>query len=261
MVTPSSTVSSVVHLRDLVCELVGRDMKVRYRRSVLGVLWSLLNPLAYLVVLVFVFQSVAPLNIPNYALFTFMGVLAWGWFSSALPAATTSITGNRELIRQPGFPSAILPLVPVVSSLVHFGIAMALLIVALLIAQHGLSVTIIALPLVVSLQFLVTLSIGYITATIQVRLRDTAHLVGALMFLGFFMTPVFYRPGLLPARYQLFYGVNPMAQLIAAYRDILLDGRWPNFSALLALGAVSAVALWLGHRLFTRASVSFAEEV
>jgi homopolymeric O-antigen transport system permease protein len=236
-------------------------MKVRYRRSVLGILWSLLNPLAYLVVLVFVFQSVAPLNIPNYPLFTFMGVLAWGWFSSALPAATNSITGNRELIRQPGFPSAILPLVSVSSGLVHFSIAMALLIVALLVVQHGLSVAIIALPLVVSVQFLVTLSIAYITATIQVRFRDTAHLVGALMLLGFFITPVFYRPGVIPTRYQLFYSVNPMAQLIAAYRDIVLDGRWPNFSALLALGAVSAGALWLGHRLFTRASVSFAEEV
>lgn len=257
----TSASASTVYLWDLVYELVGRDMKVRYRRSALGILWSLLNPLAYLVVLVFVFQSVAPLNIPNYPLFTFTGVLAWGWFSSALPAATNSITSNRELIRQPGFPSAILPVVPVVSSLVHFSIAMTLVIVTLLIAQHGLSVTVIALPLVVSLQFLVTLSIGYITATIQVRFRDTAHLLGTLMLLGFFITPVFYRPGLLPARYQLFYSVNPMAQLIGAYRDILLDGRWPDFFALLVLGGISAVALWLGHRLFTRMSMSFAEDI
>ena len=257
----TSGVSSIVHLRDLLRELVGRDIKLRYRRSVLGILWSLLNPLVYLVVLVFVFQSVAPLNIPNYPLFTFMGVLAWGWFSSALPAATSCITGSRELIRQPGFPSAILPVVPIVSSLVHFCIAMALLILALLIAQHGLSVAIIALPLVVFLQFLVTLSLGYITATIQVRFHDTAHLVGVSMLLGFFITPVFYRPGVLPARYQVFYGVNPMAQLIGAYRDILLDGRWPDFGALMIVGAVSAVVLWLGYRVFTRASVSFAEEV
>ena len=107
-----------IHVRDLLHVLVGRDIKLRYRGSLLGVLWSLLNPLAHLVVLVFVFQWVAPLNIPNYPLFVFTGVLAWNWFSAALPAATISITSNRQLIRQPGFPAAILPAVPVLSSLV-----------------------------------------------------------------------------------------------------------------------------------------------
>jgi lipopolysaccharide transport system permease protein len=124
-----------------------------------------------------------------------------------------------------------------------------------------LSVAIIALPLVVGLQLLVTLSLGYITATIQVRFRDTAHLVGTVMLLAFFITPVFYRPGALPARYRVFFDVNPMAQLIVAYRDILLEGRWPHFSALAVLAGISAATLWLGHRMFVRASISFAEEV
>jgi lipopolysaccharide transport system permease protein len=235
-------------------ELVGRDMKLRYRRSVLGIFWSLVHPLAYLVVLTFVFQAVTPLNIPNYPLFTLTGVLAWTWFSAALPAATVSITGNRELIRQPGFPVAVLPAVPVLSSLLHFALAMALVVAALVIGGGGLSPAVLALPLVVALQFAVTLSLGYITATIQVQFRDTAYLV------GFFITPVFYRPGALPGRYQMFYVVNPMAQLISAYRDVLIEHRWPDLSALLVLGAVSSVALWFGHRLFTRASIRFAEE-
>jgi lipopolysaccharide transport system permease protein len=241
-------------------ELLGRDMKLRYRRSVLGIFWSLVHPLAYLVVLTFVFQAVTPLDIPNYPLFTLTGVLAWAWFSAALPAATVSITGNRELIRQPGFPVAVLPAVPVLSSLLHFALAMALVIAALMIGGGGLSTAVLALPLLVALQFAVTLSLGYITATIQVQFRDTAYLVGALMLLGFFITPVFYRPGALPARYQVFYIVNPMAQLIGAYRDVLIEHRWPDLSALLVLGAVSSVALWFGHRMFTRASTRFAEE-
>jgi lipopolysaccharide transport system permease protein len=252
--------SRATYLRDLMLELVGRDMKLRYRRSVLGIFWSLVHPLAYLVVLTFVFQAVTPLDIPNYPLFTLTGVLAWAWFSAALPAATVSITGNRELIRQPGFPVAVLPAVPVLSSLLHFALAMALVVAALVIGGPGLSPAVLALPLVAALQFAVTLSLGYIAATIQVRFRDTAYLVGALMLLGFFITPVFYRPGALPGRYQVFYIVNPMAQLISAYRDVLIEHRWPDLSALLVLGAVSSVALWFGHRVFTRASTRFAEE-
>lgn len=249
-----------VYVRDLLRELIGREMKVRYRRSVLGVVWSLLNPLAHLLVLVFVFQRVAPLNISDYPLFVFIGVLAWGWFSGALPAATTSITGNRELIRQPGFPTAILPAVPILSGLVHFLIAMSLVLVAVVLVGRTVSITVLALPLVVALQFLVTLSVGYLTATAQVRFRDTGYLVGVALLLGFFLTPVFYRPGSLPARYQTLYLANPMAHVINAYRDVLIGAHWPDLPALVAVAAVSSVVLVLGHRMFTRASVDFVEE-
>src|SRR5262245_58640647 len=125
-----------IYIRDLLYVLVSRDIQLRYRGSALGILWSLVNPLAHLVVLVFVFQWVTPLNIPNYPLFVFTGVLAWSWFSAALPAATISITSNRHLIRQPGFPAAILPAVPVLSSLVHFAIAMAIALAVLVITGN-----------------------------------------------------------------------------------------------------------------------------
>jgi lipopolysaccharide transport system permease protein len=250
----------LTHLRDLLRELVARDIKLRYRRSILGVGWSLLNPLAQLVVLVFVFQHVAPLNIPNYPLFAFTGVLAWGWFTTSLPAATASITGNRELVRQPGFPAAILPAVPILANLIHFMIAITLLLGALLIGGTWPTQALVALPLVVLLQFLVTLSIGYVTATLQVRFRDTGYLVGSLLLLGLFVTPVFYRPTSLPPSYQNLYALNPMAILIGAYRNILVEGRWPDLTALAGLTMTTAVLLWLGLGLFTRARFDFAEE-
>jgi lipopolysaccharide transport system permease protein len=249
-----------LYVRDLLRELVGREMKVRYRRSFLGILWSLLNPLVHLIVLVFVFQRVTPLNIPDYPLFVFIGVLAWGWFSGALPAATTSITGNRELIRQPGFPTAILPAVPILSGLVHFLIAMSLVLVAIVLGGRPVSIAVLALPLIVALQFLVTLSVGYLAATAQVRFQDTTYLVGVALLLGFFLTPVFYRPGSLSARYQTLYVVNPMAQVITAYRDVLIGAHWPDFPVLVAVTAVSSIVLALGRRMFTRASVDFVEE-
>lgn len=250
-----------VYVRDLLHELVARDMKLRYKGSTLGILWSLLNPLGQLVVLSFVFERVMPLGIPNYPLFAFTGVLAWGWFSAALPAAATSITGNRELIRQPGFPAAILPAVPVLSNLVHFAIATGLLIVVLLLGGGQLTMAVLALPLVVALQFLVTLSLGYLGAACQVRFRDTSYILGVLLLLAFFVTPVFYRTSAVPDAYRWIYVLNPMAQLITAYREVLIMGRWPDLGALTAVGAAGALLFWLGHRTFTRASLDFVEEI
>jgi lipopolysaccharide transport system permease protein len=236
-------------------------MKLRYRRSVLGMLWSLLNPLTHLLVLVFLFQRVVPLNIPNYPVFVFTGVLAWGWFSSALPAATTSISGNRELIRQPGFPVAVLPAVPVLSNLVHFAIAVGLVVVVLVLWGERLTSAVVALPAIMALQFLVTLALGYFAAALQVRFRDTSHAVGVGLRLGFFLTPVFYRTTSVPEAFQGLYALNPMAHLITAYRRVLIEGRWPDAPALLGVAAVTAALLWLGHRVFVRASADFADEI
>jgi lipopolysaccharide transport system permease protein len=254
-------VSRGIHVRDLLRELIGRDIKLRYKRSLLGMLWSLLNPLTHLVVLVFLFQRVMPLNIPNYPLFVFTGVLAWGWFSTALPAATVSITGNRELIRQPGFPVAILPAVPVLSNLVHFAIAMGLVVVVVIVRGGSPTAAVVILPLIIALQFLVTLSLGYFTAALQVRFRDTTHALAVMLRLGFFLTPVFYRTGSVPEAYQGIYALNPMVHLITAYRQVLIEGQWPDVQALLVVGAAATILLWLGHRTFTRASADFADEI
>jgi lipopolysaccharide transport system permease protein len=150
--------------------------------------------------------------------------------------------------------------VPVLVNLVHFGIAMGLLLIALTLTGTWPSPTLAALPVVVALQFVVTLSVGYITATLQVWFRDTSYLLGAVLVLGFFMTPVFYRPGALPAAYQALYTFNPMAILIGAYRDILVDGRWPDVAALATLAAATAIVFCVGVTMFTRARFRFAEE-
>ena len=249
-----------IHVRDLLYVLVGRDIKLRYRGSVLGVLWSLLNPLAHLVVLLFVFPvghaaehpELSTVRVHRGARVELVQCLPAGGHHlhhEQSPADSTTRVS-----------AAILPAVPVLSSLVHFAIAMALVIVVLVIRGSWLTPAVLALPLVVALQFLVTLSIGYVTATVQVRFRDTAYLVGVLLLLGFFLTPVFYRPNLVPTTYQVFYVLNPMAHLIGAYREILIQGQWPDVPGLLGIGAAATALLWLGHRMFTRASVSFAEE-
>ncbi len=237
------------------------DMKLRYKRSVMGFAWSLLNPLAQLLVFGFVFTTVLPLNIPNYAVFLFSGLLPWSWFSAALYEATDAIVGNRELIRRPGFPSAVLPVVTVLSHLVHFVLALPVLLIFLLAAGIPLTSAILALPLVIILQFVFILSLAYLLATVHVTFRDTQYLLNIIILLGFYLTPVFYDSTAVPTQYQLIYRINPMYHFINAYRAILLQGVWPDFVSLGLVGAAAAALLLIGYRYFIHTSYLFAEEL
>jgi lipopolysaccharide transport system permease protein len=250
-----------VYLRDLLRELIGRDIKLRYKRSLLGIAWSLINPLAQLLVFSLIFSVVLPLNIPNYASFLFTGLLAWNWFQTSLHAATGAIVDNRELIRRPGFPVTILPIVTVATNFIHFLLALPILLVALLISGLPLRITILALPAIFAVQFLFTLSLSYFVATLHVTFRDTQYLLGIVLLLGFYLSPVFYDASAIPQPYQALYRLNPMVVLIDAYRQILLRGQLPGALGLLALSLVSAGLLWLGYHTFIRASAQFAEEL
>jgi lipopolysaccharide transport system permease protein len=246
---------------DLLTILVSRDMKLRYRRSVLGVAWTLLNPLAQLLVLNLVFSRLLPLNIPNYPVFLFVGLLAWTWFQASLLNGTGSIVDNRDLIKRPGFPNAVLPVVTVTSNFIHYLLALPVLFLFLLLARIPLTAALLTLPLVFVVQFLLTLSLVYLVATTHVTFRDTQYLLGVVLLLGFYLSPVFYDSSSVPIQYQTLYSLNPMAVLIDAYRQILMEGQFPEWGGLLVLGLVSAGLLWFGYGIFHRSSQNFAEEL
>jgi lipopolysaccharide transport system permease protein len=253
--------SSLSHLRDVALELILRDLRLRYKRSLLGIAWSLVTPLAQLLVLHFVFTVVLPLGIANFGSFLFVGILVWSWLSGSLDQATGSIADNRELVRQPGFPVAILPVVTVTTNLIHFLMALPVLAVVLWLGAAAPGPAIALLPALIGLQFLFTLSIAYFVATLHVTFQDTKHLLGVLLTLGFYLTPVFYEVRQAPERYQALYALNPMVHLIEAYRDILLHGVWPTPSGLIAVALASSILLLLGYAMFTRTSYRFVDEL
>ncbi len=236
-------------------------MKIRYKRSVLGIAWSLINPLLQLVVFIFLFRKVVQINIPNYPLFVFTGVLTWGWFSSSLTQATGTITDNRELIRRPGFPAAILPAVTVTTQLIHFLLVLPILFCFVIFGGGHLTAAILVLPFIILIQFLLTTSLAYLLAAVHVTFRDTRHIVGFLLLLLFYLTPVFYDAKAVPARYWPLYRLNPMLHLIDAYRAILIWGEGPDGLLLVGMGVFAAGLLWLGYSLFTRVSYRFIEEL
>jgi lipopolysaccharide transport system permease protein len=251
----------LTYLRDLLRELVARDMKMRYKGSALGIVWSLMNPLMQLVVFHFIFRLVLQLNIPRYSSFAFSGMLAWSWFQASLLDASGSMLNSRELIKRPGFPVAILPVVAVTTHLLYFLLALPILMLFLIIGGGGVKPMILMLPLIMAVQFALTLSLGYLAAIANVMFRDAHYLLGVSLQLLFFLTPIFYDSSVVPERYRTFYQLNPMAHLVGAYRGVLIEGRAPDWLAMLALAGLAAGLLYIGLKTFMRASYRFAEEV
>ncbi len=257
----SFTLHRLVHLRDLLRVLVARDMKLRYKRSVLGVAWSLLNPLAHLGVFYFVFGVVLPLNIPNYAMYLLTGVLAWSWFQSSLLAATNSLVDSRDLIQLPNFPPAVLPVVTVSSHLLHFLLAFPIFLGLIMSGGGRLSSALLLLPIVIAVQFVITLGFAYVVASIHVTLRDTQYLLGLILQLMFFLTPVFYEASAIPSRFQWLYRLNPMVAMIEAYRAILIQGAVPDMVVMGRLGLGAVLVLAVGYKIFVRTRYRFVEEI
>ena len=251
----------LIYLRDLLRELVVRDMKLRYKRSVLGLAWSLLNPLAQLLVFNFVFRLVLPVNIPKYSSFLFSGLLAWNWFTSSLLLGAGAMVDNRDLVKRPGFPVAVLPTARVTCDLVHYLLALPVLLLFLIWDGTRLTMAIVALPVVIALQFAVTLGLVYLIATVHVVFRDTQYLLGVMLQMMFFLTPVFYDPSGIRGRLRAVYYINPMTHILGAYRAILLEGRLPNPEPMLILSVFAAVLLSVAYIIFMRASVRFVDEL
>lgn len=248
--------------RDLLYELVSRNIKIRYKGSVLGILWSLIYSVAQARVFGFLFRSGMGQDIPNFPAYVFIGIMVWMWFQSSLTAGSEAITSSGDLIRKPGFPAIILPVVTVATSLIDFVIAIPVLVAFLIYGGSNLATSLLLLPFLLAAQFLLTLSLVYIVATFQVTFRDTRHIVAVMLRLGFFLTPIFYDAGkMIPDRFQWLYRLNPIVHLLDAYRAIILFGTSPNPMSLLLLAGLTALVLPFGYRLFVNAKYRFLEEL
>jgi lipopolysaccharide transport system permease protein len=260
---PWNTISSQSprYLWDLLRSLVDREMKLMYKRSALGVAWTLINPLLQLLLFVFVFQVIIKVNIPQYSSYVFVGLLAWNWFQNSLFQATGVIINSRPLIRQPGFPTTILPIVVVTTGLIHFVLALPVLLIFLLFDGIKLTPLILFLPLLQLIQFGLTVTCSYFLAAINVTFRDTQQTLGVLLQLLFYVTPIFYQIDSIPSQFWYAYGLNPMVHLVTCYRQILFWGVQPDWLALGLIVSITLLLLPLGYHLFRRQSFRFVEEI
>ena len=245
---------------DLVIHLVGREFRLRYRRAFFGWLWAIGSPLARLAILTYVFTQVLPLGIDNYAVFAFTGLIAWQWFSEGVTSATTSAVDRRDLLFRPGLPRAAVPIVSVLTDGLDYLAALPVLFIFLLVGD-GIPVTAFLLPIVLFVQFTLTVGLGFALCAANVYVRDVRLFVGMATLLGWYLTPVFYQPSDVPERFRFVLDLNPMAHLLGAYRAVLIEGRLPSPGSSWLLVATCAVVFAAGYLVYRAASPVFVDEL
>ncbi len=252
---------AVVRYRWLLYELVMRDLKLRYRGSVLGFAWTLLNPLLFMGVYTLVFSVIMRSQIHAFPLFLLSGLIPWMWFSAAIGQGVTSILDGRAYIGKTLMPPELLVLVPVLSNGVNFLITIVLLLPVSFALGVNIGWALLCLPLLVLLELCITLGVAFLVATADVFLRDLQQIVNYVLTAMFFLTPIFYARSAVPPDLQLLVVLNPFAGLISAYQDLFWAGKLPDFQSLLLAAAFGAVILVLGFAYFNRSRDAFGEHL
>jgi len=252
-----------LHYREAIRTLVLRDLKVRYSNSILGILWSLFNPLLITVVYTLVFTFIFPSGVEKFPVFFLAGLLPWNFFQWATLSGATSILSNGHLVSRVYFPRAILPLSTLISNLVNFLLALIVLLVLTLAYRILPTSAWLGLPVVIFIQCLLSLGLGLFLAALNVHFRDTQQVIEVLLQAMFFITPVIYPLEFIQnadARF-LMRIINPMASLIVSYRDILYSGHWPAWQ-FLGIVAGEAILLFIfGYWFFHKNSANFVEQL
>lgn len=274
-------VRELLRYREVLANLTGRELKVKYKSTVLGVLWSMLNPLLYLVVFFVVFTFFLPSGIPRFAVYLLSGLLGYTMYSTGLLGATASVVENSALVTKVAFPREILPLASIGSSLVNFFYQFAVLLLFIVAIGYpflGVNLVLVPAALAVLLLFMTALGLG--TAALNVRYRDTRHLVELALIAWFWATPIVYPASVVLERFGAdsivprLYLANPLTVVTLAFQRALYGGTSPEAIALLPdpglswyayrlglLAAASALLLSLTWWAFFRMSGDFAEEL
>jgi lipopolysaccharide transport system permease protein len=263
-----ANLKDLIRYRGLIQSLVARELKARYRGSVLGFFWSFFNPLLLLLIYTFVFTTVMPnqtKGVQPYAVFMFCGILPWTWFSSSLMEASGALIAGGNLIKKVLFPAEVLPLVTVLANMVHFFLGLPILVLFLVVYKHPPSpANLVWFPVAVAVQLVFSAALALIVSALAVHFRDVRDILANLLTLWFFATPIIY-PWFQPSvqKYRWLFDLNPFTHLAVSYQEILFFNEGPvgHWKWLLALAVASCVLFLGGYWLFDRLRDSFAEAV
>jgi homopolymeric O-antigen transport system permease protein len=265
-------IQNLYRYRVLVRSLVSRELKARYRGSMLGFFWSFFNPLLLLIVYTIVFNYILPnraLETQPYALFLFCGLLPWTWFSSSLLEASNVIASGGNLIKKIIFPAEVLPVVSVLANMVHFLLGTPILLLFMIIYRVPLTVYALFFPLIIAIQLVLTLGFSLLVSSLSVHFRDLRDIIANLLTLWFFSTPIIYpltftteqNSEFISRLFKKVLYINPLSYLMDAYHRSIFYGTMPDWKHILIVFAASLVIFVVGYFVFDRLRDTFAEEV
>jgi lipopolysaccharide transport system permease protein len=253
--------------RELFYILSWRDLKVRYKQTIIGVVWSVLRPLLTMLIFTFVFGKIANFKPPpgvEYAILVFAGLLPWQFFSAGLSEASNSLIGNERLISKVYFPRMIIPAASVITSLVDFLISLGIMFVLLLVYRTVPSINLVFLPLFIIMAFFASFGVGLWLTALNVKYRDFKHVVPFLVQIGLYLSPVGFTSTkaaeIIPEKFRLLYYLNPMAGIIDGFRWCFFGDKTPIYwNGMFLSLAVIIIFLLIGIRTFRKMEKSFAD--
>lgn len=248
--------------RTMIASLVKRDLRGRYKGSVLGFLWTFLNPLFQLIVYTVVFSFILPSGIEKYYLYLFVALVPWLFFSTALTGGSSCIIVQKDLIKKIYFPRLVLPVSFVISQFINMLLTFIVIFIVIMISGIGINfIALTYLPVIMLVEFILALGIVTLVSAITVYLKDLEYILGIISMAWMYMTPILYDITLIPEKFRSLYMLNPMTPIIVAYRDILYYKKIPEIETL-GLGIIlGIVVLVIGIFAFKKLNKRFAEEL
>ena len=250
------------HYREFLRTNVKKDIRGKYKASFLGVLWSFINPLLQVLVYAIVFPYIMRVQTPHYLVFLICGIIPWTWFTMSLSQGTTCITNNSNLIKKVYFPREILPISSVTSGMVNFFISCLIIMIFALIDGIGISWHIVFLPLIAIVQYIISLSLVFLTSAFNVYVKDVEYMVNFILNLLFYATPILYSVDMFSgSKFSFIFKINPVAYVVEAYRNIFYAHQIPNLSHIFILFGIGVCLLALCYFIFKKLEKKFAEEI
>lgn len=247
--------------RELLWLWILREIRVRYKQSLLGAAWAILQPLSMMIIFTLVFSNLAriPTDGIPYPIFSYSALLPWTFFSTSISMGVPSLVTNLNLVTKTYFPREILPLGSIGVGFFDFLIASTIFLFLYFFYQMPFTWAVAWLPLILALQILLAIGVTLLGAAFNVLYRDVRFIVPLGLQLWLYASPIIYPVSLVPERFRPLYMLNPMAGIISAYRQVLLYGRSPNWTELGLSAVVTGVIFFLGYRVFRRLEVIFAD--
>lgn len=251
----------IYQYRELLKTNIQKEVRGKYKKSFLGILWSFLNPLLQIAVYAIIFPLILKNTQDNYVVFLCVGLIPWTFFVTTITQCTSTVINNGNIIKKVYFPREILPISIVTSNTINFLISTLIIIAFILFNGMNLTKYILFYPLILLVQYILLLAISFILSAVTVYLRDLEHLVGVVLQVLFYATPIVYASTSIPTNFQFIMKINPMASIIDAYRNIFYYQTCPDIKSILIWLAISVALCFIGYKTFHKLQKGFAEEL
>ena len=255
-------IKEIYEYRLMIYSLVKRDLRGKYKGSVLGFMWTFVNPLLQLLVYNMVFSIIMKAGVDKFYLYLFVGLIPWLFFSAAITGGSTSIIAQKDLIKKIRFPREIIPISFVTSQFVNM--LLSFIVVILVSVISGVRPTvggILCLPVIMLVEYIMALGIALISSSLTVYFRDLEHILAIVAMAWLYATPICYPETMVPEKYLSLYRLNPVTPIVNAYRDVLYYGRTPDLTTLLLAIGIGLITVFIGVLVFGRLQRRFAEEL